>query len=111
MIEAVITPLAHSRTLRIEKLPAFNRRNDRSSSIEKQLPLSAAWAKGGGSASEDVPRHPIVTTNDRAHPKFACARRYNSATDIRPVYQHANTGCACSGCTHGRSADHRAPGC
>src|SRR5437868_4206364 len=45
MIEAVITPLAHSRTLRIEKLPAFNRRNDRSSSIEKQLPLSAAWAR------------------------------------------------------------------
>jgi hypothetical protein len=57
MVEAVIAPAAHSRKLRIDKLPAFAPRNDRSSPIETQSAscASSARAKARG-PSDGVPR-------------------------------------------------------
>src|SRR3954447_20060010 len=102
MIEAAITPAARRRTLRIDRSPAFDRGNDRSGSIEKQPALSAAQATAR-KASEDVPRRPIVTTNDHVRLRGLTGRPStrqsgihlraapNSTADIRPVYQHADT--------------------
>src|SRR5215204_3857259 len=101
MTEAAITPAARSRNLGIDKSPAFDRGKDRNGSIEKQPTLSAAQATAR-KASEDVPRRPIVTTNDHVRLRgltglpstqqsgIHLRAASSSTTDIRPIDQHAD---------------------
>ena len=85
----------------------FPKHRDRDNAFERPTPLirtiegSRAISLGPASRATSLPGTVTETSLREQH--------YPSAADICPIYEHADAGCACSGCSHGRSPYDRAP--